>query len=303
MSTETRTGADGAVGAMTPRPFRVTSHRQETRDTWTLELEPVRGAPLVARPGQFTMVYAFGVGEVPLSVSGGPVSGGPVSGGPVSGGPVGEGGDGQLMHTVRAVGAVTEAICAARPGDVLGVRGPFGQGWPLRAAAGSDVVVVAGGLGLAPLRPVVRQILRRRADFGAVAVLAGSRTPDDILFRRELAGWQDRADLQTLVSVDGGQPGWRGRVGVVTALLPEVHVDPARAVAFICGPEVMMRLTARALVDVGVPADHVHLSMERNMHCGLGHCGRCQLGPLILCQDGPVRGYDRLAPLMAVREL
>lgn len=279
---------------MTPRPFRVTRRRQETRDTWTLELEPLSGAPIGAEPGQFTMVYAFGVGEVPLSVAGCP--------GPAGGdGPAGD--DGPLVHTVRAVGAVTEAICAARPGDVLGVRGPFGRGWPLSAAAGSDVVVVAGGLGLAPLRPLIRRILRRRDDYGEVAVLVGSRTPADLLHRRELAGWQERADLQALVTVDGGEPGWRGRVGLVTALLRDVRFDPARAVAFTCGPEIMMRLTARALVDVGVPADRVHLSVERNMHCGLGHCGRCQLGPLILCLDGPVHGYDRLGPLLAVREL
>lgn len=273
---------------MTPRPFRVTRRRQETRDTWTLELEPLSGAPIGAEPGQFTMVYAFGVGEVPLSVAACPE-------------PAGAGGP--LVHTVRAVGAVTAAICAARTGDVLGVRGPFGRGWPMSAAAGSDVVVVAGGLGLAPLRPVVRRILGRRDAYGEVVVLAGSRTPVDLLYRRELAGWQDRADLQALVTVDGGEPGWRGRVGLVTALLGDVRFDPARAVAFTCGPEIMMRMTARALVDVGVPADRVHLSVERNMHCGVGHCGRCQLGPLILCLDGPVRDYDRLGPLLAVREL
>ncbi|MCK9930595.1 FAD/NAD(P)-binding protein [Frankia sp. Mgl5] len=288
MSTETRTRADGAAGEMTPRPFRVTRRRQETRDTWTLELEPLSGAPIGAEPGQFTMVYAFGVGEVPLSVAACPE-------------PAGTGGP--LVHTVRAVGAVTAAICAARTGDVLGVRGPFGRGWPMSAAAGSDVVVVAGGLGLAPLRPVVRRILGRRDAYGEVVVLVGSRTPVDLLYRRELAGWQDRADLQALVTVDGGAPGWRGRVGLVTALLGDVRFDPARAVAFTCGPEIMMRLTARALVDVGVPADRVHLSVERNMHCGVGHCGRCQLGPLILCLDGPVRDYDRLGPLLAVREL
>ncbi|KEZ37766.1 FAD/NAD(P)-binding protein [Frankia sp. CeD] len=301
MSTQTRARADGAAGEMTPRPFRVTRRHQETGDTWTLELAPLSDVPIIAAPGQFTMVYAFGVGEVPLSVTGcDPAMGDESVAGDDS---VAAGTDSPLVHTVRAVGAVTEAICASRPGDVLGVRGPFGRGWPVGAAAGLDVVVVAGGLGLAPLRPVVRQILRRRADYGNVVVLVGTRTPADILYRRELAGWQDRTDLQALVTVDGARPGWDGRVGVVTTLLPHVRFDPARTVAFTCGPEIMMRLTARALVDAGVLADRIHLSMERNMHCGLGHCGRCQLGPLMLCLDGPVCGYDRLEPLLAVREL
>lgn len=296
MSTATR-GDDGA-GVMAPRSFRVTHRHRETRDTWTVQLQPRSGAPVGAEPGQFMMVYAFGVGEVPLSVAADPGYSHPAG---AARGPGGAGAP--LVHTVRAVGAVTEAICAARPDEVLGVRGPFGRGWPLRAAAGSDVLVIGGGLGLAPLRPVVQRILRRRDEFGEVAVLAGSRTPADVLFREELAGWRRRTDLQTLVTVDGAEPGWDGRVGLVTALLPSVRFDPGRTVAFICGPEIMMRMTARALVDAGVPAGRIHLSMERNMHCGVGHCGRCQLGPLILCLDGPVVGYDCLGPLLAVREL
>ena len=290
MSTETRRGAEVAAGEMTPRPFRVTARDRETHDTWTLRLLPRSGPPIGNKPGQFTMVYVPGVGEVPLSVSADTAPGGPDRERP-------------LVHTVRAVGAVTEAICATRPGGVLGVRGPFGQGWPLESAVGADVLVIAGGLGLAPLRPLVQRILRRRRDFGEVAVLYGSRTPADILYRRELAAWGDRPDLQTLVTVDGAGPGWDGRVGVVTALVPSARFDPAGTVAFVCGPEIMMRLTARTLVDAGIPAGRIHLSMERNMHCGLGHCGRCQLGPLILCLDGPVVGYDRLDRLLAVREL
>jgi len=275
-----------AAGALTPRLFRVAGRAQQTHDTWTLRLVPGDGgAPLVAAPGQFTMLYAFGVGEVPLSVSSGSSGATP------------------LVHTVRAVGAVTEAICAAKPGDALGVRGPFGRGWPLDETLGRDVLLIAGGLGLAPLWPVIQWILRRRDDIGHVSVLVGSRTPADVLYRAELAHLAARPDIQAVVTVDAADPGWDGRVGVVTALLPQARFDPARTVAFSCGPEIMMRLTAQALVDAGVPAHRVHLSMERNMHCGVGHCGRCQLGPLLLCLDGPVCDYDRLGPLLRIREL
>jgi len=216
---------------------------------------------------------------------------------------------GLLVHTVRAVGAVTESICAARPGDVFGVRGPFGRGWPLDALptadaeASPDVVVIAGGLGLAPLRPVVHWLLRHRGAFGEAVILVGARTPDDIAYVDELAAWSARSDLRVLTTVDHAYAGWDGRVGVVTALLGQVSFAPARTVALTCGPEIMMRLTARALVDAGVPAGRIHLSMERNMHCGLAHCGRCQLGPVLLCRDGPVVGYDRVGPLLDVREL
>ncbi|WP_018637921.1 FAD/NAD(P)-binding protein [Parafrankia elaeagni] len=292
MSIGTRPGAEAAalagpaVSAQTPRLFRVADRVQESPDTWTLRLVPGDGGvPVVAAPGQFTMLYAFGVGEVPLSVSSLPSEVPP------------------LLHTVRAVGAVTEAICATRPGGMLGVRGPFGRGWPLDEIVGRDVLLVAGGLGLAPLRPVVQWILRRRDEVGRVALLVGSRTPADVLYHADLAELAARPDVQVLLTVDAADPGWKGRVGVVTALLPQARFDPARTVALTCGPEIMMRLTAQALVDAGIPAHRVHLSMERNMHCGVGHCGRCQLGPLLLCLDGPVCDYGRLGPLLLVREL
>lgn len=272
-----------AAGTTVPRPFRVARRRRETRDTWTLALEPVAGASIAVAPGQFTMLSAFGVGEAPISVSGDPA--------------------GPLVHTVRAVGAVTDAICAARPGAVLGVRGPFGNAWPLDEAAGADVVVVAGGIGLAPLRPAVHELLRRRGAFGVVAVLYGSRTPRDLLYRRELERWRGRFDLQVDVTVDAGDRGWRGNVGVVTKLVAGARFEPPSTVALVCGPELMMRFAAAALLERGVPADRIHLSMERTMRCGVGHCGHCQLGPTLICRDGPVYRYDRLAPLLEVREL
>lgn len=272
-----------APGPMAPEPFRVTRRRRETADTWTLELEPLAGPRLEPDPGQFTMLYAFGIGEVPISVSG------------AAGAP--------LTHTVRAVGAVTEAICASRPGTVLGVRGPFGNAWPVADAAGSDLVVVAGGIGLAPLRPALCHALRHRGEYGEVALLYGSRTPDLLLYGAELQRWRGRFDLQVDVTVDTAESGWRGKVGVVPKLVGTARFDPRSTVALVCGPELMMRFAAGALLERGVPANRIYLSMERNMRCGLGHCGHCQLGPTLVCRDGPVYRYDELAPLLEVREL
>jgi NAD(P)H-flavin reductase len=268
---------------MTPAPFRVTRRRRETCDTWTLELEPVGGAALEPAPGQFTMLYAFGIGEVPISVSG------------AAGGP--------LVHTVRSVGAVTHAICSSARDSVLGVRGPFGNTWPVADASGADVLVVAGGIGLAPLRPAVLEVLRRRGDYGELALLYGSRTPGDLLYRAELQRLRDRFDTQVDVTVDAAAGGWHGKVGLVPKLIESARFDPASAVAFVCGPELMMHFSARALLERGVPGSRIYLSMERNMRCGLGHCGHCQLGPTLICRDGPVYSYDRLQALMSVREL
>jgi NAD(P)H-flavin reductase len=268
---------------MAPRPFRVVRRRRETADTWTLELEPVEGAPLDFAPGQFTMLYAFGIGEVPISICG------------ERGGP--------LVHTVRAVGAVTEAICASKPGSVLGVRGPFGRGWPVEEALGLDVVVVAGGLGLPPLRPALYECLRRRQEYGDVVLLYGSRTPADLVYRREVERWRSRFDVEVDVTVDRGESGWRGNVGVVPKLIASARFDPAAALAMICGPEIMMRFAAEAFVDRGLPAERIWVSMERDMKCGLGWCGHCQLGPTLICRDGPVYRWDELVPLMEVREL
>ena len=265
---------------MIPRPFGVTGRRQDTSDTWTLELEPREGDAPVFAPGQFVMAYVFGVGEVPISVSGAAES---------------------VALTVRAVGAVTSAVCALEPGAVLGVRGPFGNTWPIEEAAGGDVVVVAGGIGLAPLRLLVLQTLARREAYGHVVLLYGARTPRDLLYTDELAMWGET--IETQVTVDAPSIGWQGRVGVVPKLVERARFRPERATAFICGPEIMMRFTVQALLARGVAPDRIHLSMERDMRCGVGLCGHCQLGPTLICRDGPVYSYDRLASLLEVREL
>ncbi len=270
---------------MLPQPFRVSRRVRETSDTWTLELEPLAGERLELAPGQFTMLYAFGTGEVPISASGDPTRSGP------------------LVHTVRAVGAVTRAICAARPGETIGVRGPFGTPWPVDAAAGSDVVIVAGGVGLAPLRPALYHVLAHRERYGRVVLLYGSRTPGDLLYRRELERWRARFDLDVDVTVDSAAGDWRGRVGVVTRLVERAAFDPGTAVALVCGPELMMRYTAEALLERRLPSESLYVSLERNMRCGLGHCGHCQLGPTLICRDGPVYRYDAIVPFLGVREL
>lgn len=270
---------------MTPRPFRVLHRERETADTWTLELEPVDCEPVVPAPGQFTMLYAFGVGEVPISSSGDPTVGGP------------------LVHTVRAVGSVTEALCRAKPGDILGVRGPFGTSWPVAEAPGCDVVIVAGGIGLAPLRPALYHVLAERSAYGDIVVLVGARTPGDLLYSKELERWRGRFDLEVAVTVDNAGEDWRGRVGVVPKLVAGAGFDPASALALVCGPEIMIRFATAALIERGVPTERIYISLESSMHCGLGHCGRCQLGPVLVCRDGPVFRLDDVAPLLEVREL
>jgi NAD(P)H-flavin reductase len=270
---------------MVPRLFRVEHVRPETYDTFTLELAPEEGAePFLFAPGQFNMLYVFGVGEVPISVSGDPWQ-------PKT-----------LVHTTRAVGAVTMALRKLKRSDTVGVRGPFGAGWPVEEAAGSDVVLVAGGIGLAPLRPAMYRILASRERYGNVALLYGTRTPQDILFRRELERWRARLDVDVHVTVDRASGRWSGRVGVVTTTIQRAGFDPANTVALVCGPEVMMRFTALELRKRGVAESNIHLSMERNMKCAIGFCGHCQLGPNFICKDGPVFRWDRVKSWMGMRE-
>ena len=269
---------------MTPVPFTVRRATRESADTVTLELDAGPSGFAFA-PGQFNMLYALGVGEVPISISGDPAAGAP------------------LEHTIRSVGAVSAALCALQDGDAVGVRGPFGADWRVGAAEGSDVVIVAGGIGLAPLRPAIRELLARREAFGRVSVLYGARTPADLLFRDELEGWRGRLDADVEVTVDAATPEWRGDVGVVPRLLARARFDAARTVGMVCGPEVMMRFTVQALRDAGVAADRILVSLERNMQCAIKQCGHCQLGPFFVCADGPVMPYAQVAPWLRPREV
>jgi NAD(P)H-flavin reductase len=266
-----------------PADWAVTGFRQDTPDVATLDLTPPGAFSFL--PGQFNMLYLPGIGEVPISISGDPAE------------------QGHVMHTIRDVGPVTRALCALRPGDLAGVRGPYGTWWPLPAAEGGDLVIVAGGIGLPPLRPAIYAALRDRDRFGRITVLYGARTPGDLLFPDEIAAWRARFDLEVDVTVDRAAPGWRGNVGVVPSLIGKASFDPAATTAFVVGPEIMMRFTVRALLAAGVPGDRVYLSMERNMQCAVALCGHCQLGPFLICRDGPVFSYRQLARWLEVREL
>lgn len=272
-------------GPMVPSRHRVVDVHRELPDVVTIGVEPLERALEPVAPGQFHMLWTFGGGEVPISVSGLPVGGDP------------------LLHTIRAVGTASSALCGLRPDDVLGVRGPFGTAWDLEGARGRDVVVVAGGLGLAPLRPVVLALLADRSSYGEVSVLVGARSPDAVVFHDEILGWRARGDIAVGVTVDTSGRDWWGEVGLVTSLLAHVRLEPERTRAFVCGPELMMRFTAARLVDGGVSEDAIQVSLERNMKCAVAHCGHCQLGASLVCRDGAVYSFAEVGPLLAVRGL
>ena len=263
--------------ACKPYRCRVTRRVQENDDTFTVELTPVSARQHGAfNPGQFNMLYIFGLGEIPISISGDPAD------------------PDRLVHTTRAVGAVTRRMATLHEGDVIGVRGPFGTHWPLEELKGKDIVIVAGGIGLAPLRPALYQLVANRGDYERVVLLYGARTPEDMLYRAELERWRARFDLEVYVTVDRATGDWHGNVGLVTALIPRAPFEPRNAAALLCGPEVMMRYAVQALQKRGVGAAQTWLSLERNMKCGMAMCGHCQFGPHIVCRDGPVCRMDRI---------
>lgn len=231
-----------------------------------------------AEPGQFNTLYHWGVGEVPISISGLPIC--------VNGHTL-------IEHTVRAAGAVTRGLIYRTP-NLLGLRGPYGRGWPLRGFEGLNVLVVAGGLGMAPLRPLVKLVLERREDFGEILVLYGVRSPEHLLFKYELPYLQSKAGVKLLLSSDTHVDGWAHYYGPVTDLLNLVQLDPSKTVAYVCGPEVMMKTAVKKLLGKGFRADRVFVSLERRMRCGVGVCGTCQLGHYFVCKDGPVFSYEEL---------
>lgn len=272
------------IDPMAPVPFTVRGIRDELDDTFTLELIPPDGTFAFA-PGQYTMLYVFGNGEVPISISGDPAH------------------PSTLVQTIRGVGAVTKALRNVRPGDHVGVRGPFGTAWPIHEVEGRDIVFVAGGIGLAPLRSAIYHVLSRRDHYGQVVLLYGARSPRELLFAEELQDWGGRFDMTVLVTVDNADRAWYGSVGLVTKLIPRAPYEPRGSTAFVCGPEIMMRFTGQELELRGVPADQIYVSMERNMKCGVGFCGHCQFATEFVCRDGPVFTYSELSRLLTVREV
>jgi NAD(P)H-flavin reductase len=275
--------AGAAADSLVPQPLAVARTRRESAAVATIELTPNEAFAFAA--GQFNMLYVFGLGEAAISLSGDPDD------------------TSRIVHTVRAVGAVSAALVGQRRGMAIGVRGPFGAGWPVVQSEGSDIIIVAGGLGLAPLRPATYAVLARRERYGRVVVLYGARGPRDILYRRELEAWRRRLDVDIVVTVDHAASDWRGNVGVVPALIPRIAVDPENVVAMVCGPEIMMRFAIDALRDRGLAAGSIYLSMERNMKCAVGLCGHCQFGPTFVCRDGPIFRFDRIAPIFNIREI
>jgi NAD(P)H-flavin reductase len=259
----------------------ITEILPETPDTLTfsLDLDDGRGAADFL-PGQFNMLYVFGVGEVPISIASSKR-------------------DRQVKHTIRSVGAVTTMISRLKVGDTVGLRGPYGMGWPLEASKGKELIIAAGGLGLAPLRPVIREAMERFQDFHGVKILYGAKTPKDLLYRYEYSDWSDREGVELHLTVDRAEDGWSQNVGVVTTLFRETDVLAEEAMAFICGPEVMMKFTVQELLKRRVPQDNIVVSLERHMSCGVGTCGHCQLGPVFICKEGPVFTYSRVKPFFA----
>jgi NAD(P)H-flavin reductase len=272
---------------MRPDLVRIAEVNRETADTCTIVTEPSNGETLPAfAPGQFSMLYAYGVGEVPISISGDP------------------GVPNRLVYTIRSVGAVSQALIGSQAGDSIAMRGPFGTSWPVEQAKGKDVLLVAGGIGLAPLRPAIYHIVRNRSEYGRVTILYGARNPKELLFTKQLKGWAALPNTQILTTVDLGGSSWRGHVGVVTKLFGLTTLQPERTVVMTCGPEIMMRFVVRELKSRGFAGEQIYLSMERNMKCAVGFCGHCQMGPYFICKDGPVFPYPRMRHWMGgLREL
>ncbi len=263
-----------------PNVQRVVAVVDEIPDVVTLRVVPVEGRPFGFLPAQVSMVGAFGVGEAAISISSPPTE--------------------TTFHeyTIRRAGAITSALTRLRPGDQLWVRGPFGVPWDLDLD-GRDVVIAAGGIGLAPLRSAVYRVIEQRARYRRVVLVVGARSASLLLYAGAYDAWRDRG-IEVVTTVDVADPGWDGRVGFVPAVVEELDLDAGNTSALLCGPDVMMRLTADGLVARGVPAEEVQLTLERNMQCGNGLCGHCQLGGLIVCRDGPVVRYPAVAPEFAV---
>lgn len=275
-------------------PFEATIKwtRKETRDTFTCAVrisnrDIQKGYRFV--PGQFNMLYVPGIGEAPISMSSSPL-------------------DRDIMHTVRIAGDVTTALSLLRAGEVIGIRGPFGRGWPIEEAEDLDLLIVAGGLGIAPLRSVARHFMKTRSPKKKTAhprrmLLYGAKTPKDIVFRDEFPRFRDIFDV--FLSVDRADPEeyWRGETGLVTELFDRLSLDPVRTIVFVCGPEIMMQTSVRELILREVPEEKIFVSMERNMNCGMGICGHCFFGPKFVCKDGPVFRFSEISGLMGIKEL
>lgn len=271
------------MNAYLPREAEIVDRIDESPNTFTLQLRLIDDAPYTFEPGQFNMLYLYGVGEVPISI-------------------VAEADDERVLtHTIRALGRVTNGLAALRKGDRIGLRGPYGRGWPMREAEGRDVVIVTGGLGCAPSVSIIHHILGHRDRYGHLNILQGVKHTDDLIWREQYDAWAAMPDVSVLLAADVGSPEWHGHVGLVTALFDKLTLQADKTIAMLCGPEIMMRASADQLHERGIAADDIYLSMERNMQCGVGHCGHCQVGSQFVCRDGPVFVWPQVRELLGVR--
>lgn len=274
------------VGAMMPHPARVVSIKDEAYAiaTYNLEFEePQLRKDFTFLPGQFNMLYLPGIGEVPISISSDPAT-------PQT-----------LGHTIRYAGNVTRAISRLKVGDVIGLRGPFGSSWPAQRLKEHDVCIVTGGIGLAPLRPIIYSIIRQRADYGRVFLLYGARTPADMLYTDEFEDWQAH-NIQVRSTVDRADEAWRGQVGVVPMLFYHLRLDAKMTTVLTCGPEIMIRFVIYEALARRIPKERIYVSLERNMKCAVGYCGHCQFGPTFVCKDGPVLSFAQVEPFFGVED-
>ena len=266
-----------------PHQARVVERVQESGSVFTLRLEfldsEMRDNYRFA-PGQFNMVYLYGVGEVAISIVSDPK-------------------DPKLLdHTIRAVGRVTNGISQLKDGDIIGLRGPYGRGWPMVEAEGRDVVVITGGLGCAPVVSVINYITQRREQFGKLTILQGVKLPKDLIWRDRFERWINEPNTEVFLAADKGDPSWPWHVGLVIELFDQMKLSE-NTIVMMCGPEGMMRVCIHELLLRDIPESAIYLSMERNMQCALGQCGHCQFGPDFVCKDGPVFSYDQIKPLFA----
>ena len=251
---------------------------------WLRFLDPALSKGYTFQPGQFNMLYLPGYGESAISISSDPEN------------------RELIGHTIRYTGNVTQNISRLQVGDVIGVRGPFGTYWPLEQAKGSDIIISTGGIGLPPLRPLLYYVTHHREEFGRVVLLYGARTPKDLQYTDEYDSWE-KAGIETMITVDRGDESWKGQVGVVPILFYRMRMDPKNTFVLTCGPEIMIRFVVFEALARRVPSDKIFVSLERNMKCGLGQCGHCQIGPYFVCKDGPVFSFAQLEPYYNVEEL
>jgi NAD(P)H-flavin reductase len=277
---------DGLLDPMLPQTATIKRIQQETLDTATYSLaftDPAVAERYRFLPGQFNMLYLPGIGEVAISISSDP-------GQPES-----------LLHTIREAGNVTRAMARLKKGDLIGVRGPYGSAWPVKMAENHDLILVSGGIGLAPLRPVIYHVIRHRERYEQVTILAGARSPADLLYQAEYETWRE-FNIEVVITVDRADESWRGHVGVVPMMFYKLRPDPRRTIVLSCGPEIMMRFVIYEALARRIPKDKIYLSLERNMKCAVGFCGHCQYGPFFLCKEGPVLSFDRVEPFFGVEE-